>query len=98
MAVDIRSDSKTFGQWYSLELSGENGRMIYLPKGFAHGFQTLTNNCELLYFMSEYYHPDMACGIRWNDKTLNIKWPYKCSFLSDKDKIRPLLEDYVKNN
>lgn len=97
VAVDIRRNSKTYGQWYSLELSQENGKMFFLPKGFAHGFQTLTDNCQLIYFMSEYYHPEASTGILWSDKTLNINWPYKYSFMSEKDKTRPLLEDYAKN-
>lgn len=98
VAVDIRKNSKTYGQWLSLELSESNHNMLYLPKGFAHGYQTLQANSVLLYFMSEFYHPESAAGILWNDKILNIKWPLNNYYLSKKDKMWPLWEDHhVKN-
>ena len=74
-----------------VELSEKNNKMLYISKGFAHGFQTLTDNCEILYFMSEYYAPEHAKGVRWNDPTINIAWPVKNPILSDQDKTWPLL-------
>src|SRR5258708_40370776 len=75
VVVDLRRDSGTFGQWKSFELTSENHRALYVPGGFAHGFQCLTDHSELLYLMSEFYFPDLARGIRWNDPDLNIRWP-----------------------
>jgi dTDP-4-dehydrorhamnose 3,5-epimerase len=91
-AVDLRKDSPTFGEWFSEELSEESGKMLYTPKGFANGFQALTDNVELLYFMSEYYSPEHATGIRWNDPKLNIPWPVANPVLSERDKNLPLLD------
>ncbi len=72
--IDLRPDSETFKQWTAVELTAENRRTIYIPKGFAHGFQTLTDNTELLYQMSEYYQPEYANGIRWNDAAFGVNW------------------------
>jgi len=73
--VDIRQGSATFGRWYGVELSADNHRQIYIPKGFAHGFQTLEDNCEVLYAMTVPFQPGSGRGIRWNDPTLAIAWP-----------------------
>src|SRR5215471_11101687 len=72
VAVDLRTDSPTRYQWVAAELTAENRRMFYIPKGFAHGYITLTDDTEILYQMSEYYHPESAAGLRWNDPALNI--------------------------
>lgn len=91
VAADLRPDSETFGEWVSEKLSGENKKMVYLPKGFAHGFQTLTDDCEVEYFLSEHYSPEHAWGVKYNDPSLNIKWPVKKTILSDNDKDLPFL-------
>ena len=92
VAIDLRSNSLTYGQWVAVELNEDNKKMFLIPKGMAHGFQTLTDNCEVLYFMSEYYSPDHASGVRWDDSNFNIKWPLANPSLSDKDKTWPLLK------
>jgi len=86
VAIDLRQDSPTYGEWVAEELSEENKKMLLIPKGFAHGFQTLTDSCEILYFMSEFYSPQYESGVRWNDPFFNIKWPIKDPILSEKDK------------
>lgn len=73
--IDLRSDSPTFTQWVAAELTEENHRMLYVPEGFAHGFQTLQDNTEIFYQMSEFYHPESAKGVRWNDPVFSITWP-----------------------
>lgn len=73
--VDLRDKSPTFGKWGSVILSSNNNKMILIPCGFAHGYCTLTNNCEVLYKVDNYYNPNSECGIRWNDPDLNIKFP-----------------------
>ena len=92
VAIDLREDSPTYGQWVAEELTEGNKRMLLIPKGFAHGFQTLTDNCEILYFMSEFYSPEYAGGVRWNDPFFNIKWPIKNPFLLERDKKWPLID------
>jgi len=84
--IDIRPQSKTYLQWAAFELSAENRKMLYIPEGFAHGFQTLENDTEVFYQMSEYYHSTSAKGLRWDDPTFNITWPITNGIiLSDKD-------------
>lgn len=73
--VDIRQGSTSFGQWYGVELSAQNHRQLYIPKGFAHGFQTLEDNCEVLYAITAPFQPGSGRGIRWDDPTLAIAWP-----------------------
>ena len=73
--IDLRPDSPTFKQWVAVELTADNRRMLYIPKGFAHGFQTLEDNTEVLYQMSEFYHPECARGVRWDDPAFGIEWP-----------------------
>lgn len=92
VAVDVRPDSATFGRWISEELSKENGKMLYIPKGFAHGFQTLSNNCCMQYFMSEFYSPEHSAGVRWDDPFFGIKWPLKPTIISKKDTKWPLIK------
>jgi dTDP-4-dehydrorhamnose 3,5-epimerase len=83
--IDLRQQSLTFKQWFAVELSAENHKMLYVPEGMAHGFQTLCDNTEVFYQMSEFYHPECAKGFRWNDKTFNIKWPKNPFCLSERD-------------
>ena len=91
--VDVRRDSPTFGRWEAFELSAQNHRTLYVPGGIAHGFQCLTGNCELFYQMSEFYFPELARGIRWNDPAVGIKWPLPEPILSERDRGLPLLSD-----
>lgn len=91
VVVDIRPDSPTFGQWIAAELSGANGSMFYIPKGCAHGFQTLAPNTEVFYQISAPYHADHASGIRWDDPGLAIDWPLANPIISEKDSELPFL-------
>ena len=90
VAVDLRPDSPTYGQWVAEELTEENKKMFLIPKGFGHGFQSLRDNSEVLYFLSEFYSPENESGVRWNDPFLNIKWPIKNPILLERDKNWPL--------
>ena len=83
--VDIRKGSPTRKLWTAVELTADNGRMLYVPEGLAHGFQTLENNSEVLYQMSEMHHPESARGLRWNDPAFAIRWPLASPILSDRD-------------
>jgi len=85
VVVDIRKDSKTYLQWVAFELSAENHSALYIPTGFAHGFQTLTDHTEVQYLMGSYYVPDAARGLRWDDPAINILWPLPVSTIADKD-------------
>ena len=89
--VDVRRDSPTFGKWEGFELSAENRRQLYVPGGFAHGFQCLADNCELFYQMSESYFPELARGLRWNDPAVSIRWPLPMATLSERDRQLPML-------
>ena len=85
--IDIRPESPTFKQWVAVELTSENRKMLYIPEGFAHGFQSLVDNTEVFYQMSEFYHPESARGLRWNDPAFRINWLLVDSIIiSDKDK------------
>ena|ERR1019366_4533159 len=83
--IDIRPDSPTFRRWQGIELSCVNGHQLYIPKGFAHGFQTLSDDVEVNYLISEPYTPDAASGIRHNDRTFAIDWPLPITEISEKD-------------
>jgi dTDP-4-dehydrorhamnose 3,5-epimerase len=84
--VDLRRNSKTFKDWIGVELSEENYKMIYIPKGFAHGFQTLTDNTEVFYQISQYFMQEYSSGLRWNDTAFNIEWPFASpTIISEKD-------------
>ena len=91
--IDLRKGSATFLQWYGVELSAENRKMLYIPEGFAHGFQTLTANCELIYHHSAYYTAGSEGGIRFDEPMLNIQWPLAVTQLSERDKQHSLLND-----
>lgn len=91
VAVDLRKDSETYGQWVSIELTQDNKKMFLIPKGCAHGFQTLADNCEVQYFMSEFYSPEHESGVRYDDPFLKIKWPIESPSLLDRDKNWPLI-------
>ena len=85
--IDLRSNSKTYRQWIAAELSAENRKMIYIPQGFAHGFQTLMDNSEIFYQMSAFYAPECARAVRWNDPQFKIHWPEAERTMSKKDQI-----------
>nr|WP_238717897.1 dTDP-4-dehydrorhamnose 3,5-epimerase [Petrachloros mirabilis] len=87
--VDLRPQSETLLQWIAVELSAENRRALYVPEGFAHGFQTLVDDTEVFYQMSEFYAPECAFGLRWNDPQLNIEWPEPISLISERDNAYP---------
>lgn len=91
VAVDLRKNSLTYGQWVFEELTQDNKKILLIPKGCAHGFQTLSNNSEVLYFSSEFYSPQYESGIRFNDPFFGITWPIKNPILSVKDKNWPLI-------
>lgn len=91
--VDLRKGSATYGQWVSFELSEDNHRMLYVPGGFAHGFQCLEDDCRVAYMMSEPYVAGLAAGVRWNDPDLGIPWPLADPFVSERDAELPLLAD-----
>ncbi len=94
--VDIRPDSPSFLQWYSVELSASNRLMMFVPSGFAHGFQSLTADCELLYCHSSYYTPGHEGAIKYDDPMLNIAWPLKVTKISDRDLNHPFLTPEFK--
>lgn len=83
--IDNRPNSKTFRKWTSIVLSSENYKMVYVPKGFALGFQTLEDNTELFYQMSQNFNPKFSTGIKWNDPKIKIDWPMKPTVISSKD-------------
>jgi dTDP-4-dehydrorhamnose 3,5-epimerase len=89
--VDIREESATYLGWFGAELSEENGLMMYVPKGFAHGYQALSDSATAFYMVSSFYAPDSEGGLRFDDPRLAIKWPRAISEFSDKDAKWPLL-------
>lgn len=95
VAVDLRVDSPTFGQWYGVELTAENKRQFYIPRGFAHGFSVLSDIAIFTYKCDNFYNKESEGGILWNDTDLNIDWklPTEVIQLSEKDKIQPLFKE-----
>ena len=89
VAVDIRPESPTFGQWFGAPLTAANGHMLYIPEGCAHGFQTLVDDTEILYQISVPYEADLSRGIRWDDPEIAIDWPQKEAILSERDQTLP---------
>lgn len=87
--LDLRPDSDTFGQHFGIDLTAENRLMLYVPKGFAHGFLTLEDETEVMYFVDEFYAPDRERGVRWDDPRFGIEWPFQPSVMSDKDAAYP---------
>jgi dTDP-4-dehydrorhamnose 3,5-epimerase len=83
--VDVRQDSPTFRQWLAVQISATDRRMLYVPDGVAHGFQTLEDRTEVLYHLSEFYHPECQRGFRWNDPALGIEWPLPVAVISARD-------------
>lgn len=89
--IDLRPDSPAYCKWQSFELTVANGKALYIPEGFAHGFQTLEDDSDVLYQMSEYYVPGCARGVRWDDPAFGIEWPIERPSMSEKDRS---YEDY----
>jgi dTDP-4-dehydrorhamnose 3,5-epimerase len=87
--VDLRAGSRSYLRWIALELSADNRRALYVPRGFAHGFQALTDEAEVFYQMSEFYVPGAASGVRWNDPAFGIEWPIRDPILSPRDATYP---------
>lgn len=93
VAVDIRRGSPTYGRWVGTVLSGEDGRMLYIPEGFAHGFCVLSEVADVLYEVTAEYAPELERGIRWDDPDIGIQWPISDPILSEKDAALPLLRE-----
>lgn len=92
--IDLRPESESYCQWFGVELTADSGKMLYVPEGFAHGYQTLQDNSELFYLVSQFYTPQAEQGIRWNDVRFGISWPQeKDILLSDKDRAWPDFQD-----
>ena len=89
VVIDLRSGSPSYRRWIGVELNEKNARALYIPEGCAHGFQTLTDDSEVLYLMSEFYYPELARGVRWNDPAFGIEWPIADAFLSERDASYP---------
>jgi dTDP-4-dehydrorhamnose 3,5-epimerase len=89
VVVDLRRGSPTFRRWLGVELNDDNGRSLYVPPGFAHGFQTLADHCDVFYMMGERYHPELARGVRWDDPAFAITWPIENPILSERDQSYP---------
>ena len=92
--IDLRSDSPTFLNWHAEVISENENDSLLIPKGFAHGFQTLENNCELVYLHSEFYYPEFEQGLRYDDPQLDISWPLEVTFCSNRDLNHKLLSEY----
>jgi dTDP-4-dehydrorhamnose 3,5-epimerase len=87
--IDLRSGSETYRSWFGVELTAANRRMLFVPEGFAHGFQTLEDDTEVTYQVSQFYTPGSERGIRWDDPAFSIDWPIEVQVISDKDKSWP---------
>lgn len=89
VALDLRPASPTFKHWTAVELTAENRRALYVPEGCAHGFQSLTDESEVFYQMSEFYQPESARGVRWNDPAFGIEWPVAEPIMAERDRAYP---------
>lgn len=96
VAVDIRAKSPTFGKWVGIELSEENMKMFYIPRGFAHGFCTLSEISEVVYKVDNFYSPGNERGLMWNDTDFDINWPVSNPVLSDKDRKNMTFQEFSK--
>jgi dTDP-4-dehydrorhamnose 3,5-epimerase len=92
VVLDLRRESPTFKDWIAVVLKAEAGNMTYVPEGCAHGFLTLEDDADVFYQMSEFYHPESARGVRWNDPTFGIAWPEKVEVISERDRTYPNFE------
>ena len=99
VAVDLRSDSKTYGKWFGVELSAENMKQFYIPEGFAHGFLVLSDEAEFCYKCTDFYHPGDEAGLAWNDPEIGVEWPLEEGvdlIISEKDQKWKGLKDTFK--
>ncbi len=99
VAVDLREGSATFGEWFGVELSEENKKQFFVPKGFAHGFYVMSDYAEFAYKCSDFYHPNDEGGLMFDDPEIGVKWPFEDKSLlklSDKDKVHPSFTEYKK--
>ena len=96
--VDLRKGSPTFGLWDSITLSEDNNKCIFIPRGFAHGFCTLTESCDILYKHNNYYNPEFETGILWNDRHIGIEWPTRQPILSSRDRGFQTLKEFVNKH
>lgn len=96
VVVDIRKGSPTYGKWISVILSAENKKSLFIPRGFAHGFCTLTENCDIIYKHDNWYNKDVDAGIFWKDEDLNIEWPVENPIISERDKNLQTLNEFTK--
>lgn len=93
VAVDLRKNSPTLLQWHGEVLNTKNFKMMYIPEGFAHGFQALEDNVEVIYFVTEFYSPESEGGVKYDDPIINIQWPLEVTLISQKDKNLKLLDN-----
>ena len=103
VALDLRPDSRSYGKWFGVDLSAENGRMLYVPQGCAHGFQSLEDGTEVHYMTSAFYAPDAVRGVRFDDPVFNIHWPLAATTVSEQDRKWPLVgksrrEEFASSN
>ena len=98
VVIDLRPESKTFMNWASFELDSNESKILYIPEGFAHGFQTLEDNTEIVYQISNWYSPEHASGLRWNDNKFQINWPIQNPIISKKDLTFDSAEKYLKEH
>jgi dTDP-4-dehydrorhamnose 3,5-epimerase len=94
VALDVRPGSPTYGKYHAVELSPESGRMLFIPEGCAHAFQTLEDATSLVYFISAPYEPESGHGVLWNDPAIGVAWPIKEAIIGERDRTLPRLEDY----
>ncbi len=92
VAIDLRPESPSFGKWHGVELSAENGRMLYVPENCAHGFQSLEEFTEIYYMTSAFYSPETASGVRFDDPLFGIQWPLDATVVSEQDRNWPIVE------
>lgn len=95
VVVDIRKNSPTYGKWIGVELSEENGRQLLIPRGFLHGFQTLTDNVKFAYKCDNFYNKESDAGVIYNDPDIGVIWPIENPILSEKDKTHPKLKELI---
>ena len=96
VAVDLRTNSKTFLNWFGIELSAENFKSLIIPEGFAHGFQTLTDDCELLYMHTNYFNADAEGGVHFQDPKISVKWPLPSLNISIRDQSHSFIDSNFK--
>jgi dTDP-4-dehydrorhamnose 3,5-epimerase len=97
VVLDLRPESPAYGQWYGIELSADNGQMLYVPELCAHGYQTLQKQTEMYYMASQVYNPSAARGVRYDDPAFNIRWPLPVTAASEQDRSWPLVKSLYQN-